>query len=66
MCIQEIQELGKKKPVIASMSDLAASGGYYISMAAHKIVAEVLTLTGENGIHYYHDGYQEEEEIIIA
>src|SRR5439155_5188190 len=39
-----------KKPVIASMSDVAASGGYYISMAARKIFAEPGTLTGSIGV----------------
>jgi protease-4 len=38
------------RPIVASMSDLAASGGYYISMAAHTIVAEPATLTGSIGI----------------
>jgi protease-4 len=41
---------GCKKPVIASMSDVAASGGYYISMAAKKIYAEPGTLTGSIGV----------------
>ncbi len=39
-----------KKPVIASMSDVAASGGYYISMGAKKIYAEPGTLTGSIGV----------------
>lgn len=39
-----------KKPIIASMSDTAASGGYYISMAAQKIYAEPGTLTGSIGV----------------
>ena len=39
-----------KKPVIASMGDVAASGGYYISMAAKKIYAEPGTLTGSIGV----------------
>lgn len=40
----------KEKPVIVSMSDLAGSGGYWISMAAHKIVAQPQTLTGSIGV----------------
>jgi protease-4 len=40
----------EKKPVIASMSDVAASGGYYISMPAHAIVAQPATLTGSIGV----------------
>jgi protease-4 len=38
------------KPVIASMSDVAASGGYYIAMPANAIVAEPSTLTGSIGV----------------
>ncbi len=38
------------RPIIASMSDLAASGGYYIAMPAHVIVAQPSTLTGSIGI----------------
>ena len=38
------------RPVIASMSDLAASGGYYIAMPAQVIVAQPSTLTGSIGI----------------
>lgn len=39
-----------KKPIVASMGDMAASGGYYISMGADKIVAEPATLTGSIGV----------------
>jgi len=39
-----------KKPVVASMGDVAASGGYYISMGAQKIYAEPGTLTGSIGV----------------
>ncbi|MEZ5345910.1 MAG: signal peptide peptidase SppA [Pyrinomonadaceae bacterium] len=39
-----------KKPVVVSMSDVAASGGYYISCNANKIVAEPSTLTGSIGV----------------
>ena len=38
------------KPVIVSMSDLAASGGYYIAMGADAIVAQPTTLTGSIGV----------------
>jgi protease-4 len=41
----------QSRPVVASMSDLAASGGYYIAMAAPDIVAEPGTLTGSIGIY---------------
>ncbi len=39
-----------KKPVIASMGDVAASGGYYIAMGADKIYAEPGTVTGSIGV----------------
>lgn len=39
-----------QKPVVASMSDVAASGGYYISMPAKKIFAEPGTITGSIGV----------------
>lgn len=47
---REVLLTREKKPVIASMSDLAASGGYYIAMPAHTIVAQPATLTGSIGI----------------
>lgn len=47
---REIKLLAAAKPVIASMSDVAASGGYYMAMAADVIVAEKLTLTGSIGV----------------
>ncbi|HKZ01294.1 MAG TPA: signal peptide peptidase SppA, partial [Pyrinomonadaceae bacterium] len=40
----------QKKPVVVSMSDVAASGGYYISAGAHKIIAEPSTITGSIGV----------------
>lgn len=45
-----IQLLKKKKPVVVSMSGLAASGGYYMSCGANYIYAEPTTLTGSIGI----------------
>jgi protease-4 len=39
-----------KKPVVASLSDIAASGGYYIAVAADRIVAAPGTLTGSIGV----------------
>jgi protease-4 len=38
------------RPLVASMSDLAASGGYYLAVAAPSIVAQPATLTGSIGI----------------
>lgn len=45
-----VKELKANKPVIVSMGDYAASGGYYISCAADSIIAEPTTLTGSIGI----------------
>lgn len=45
-----IESLKEKKPVVVSMSDVAASGGYYISAGANKIVAEPSTITGSIGV----------------
>ncbi len=39
-----------EKPIVACMSDVAASGGYYISMGCDKIVAEPSTITGSIGV----------------
>ncbi len=45
----EIEVLSGVKPVVVSMVDVAASGGYYISYTASKIVADPLTVTGSIG-----------------
>lgn len=45
---RELENLNK--PVVASMSDVAASGGYYISMGADHIFAEPGTITGSIGV----------------
>lgn len=47
---QEILRAKSKKPVYASMSDLAASGGYYMSMACDTIIAHPQTITGSIGV----------------
>jgi len=47
---REIQLAKKKKPVVASMSTYAASGGYYMAMGCDRIVAHPTTLTGSIGI----------------
>jgi protease-4 len=46
---REVGRIAKKKPVIVSMGDVAASGGYAISYRATKIVADSLTITGSIG-----------------
>jgi len=48
--LQVAKEDDRDRPVVASMSDLAASGGYYIAMGADAIVAQPSTLTGSIGI----------------
>jgi protease-4 len=45
-----IESAKAKKPVVVSMSDVAASGGYYIACNANKIVAEPSTITGSIGV----------------
>ena len=47
-----IREAAKEKPIIASMSSYAASGGYYLAMACDKIVAYPSTITGSIGVFY--------------
>lgn len=47
---REVVLARREKPVIASMGDLAASGGYYVAMAAQAIVADPGTLTGSIGV----------------
>ena len=46
--VQRLKESGKK--VVVSCGDLAASGGYYVAVAADKIVADPATLTGSIGV----------------
>jgi protease-4 len=47
---KQVIDLKAVKPVVISMGNVAASGGYYISCGANKIVAEANTLTGSIGI----------------
>ena len=47
---REVALAKKEKPFVVSMSDVAGSGGYWISMTAHKIVAQPQTLTGSIGV----------------
>ena len=46
----EIEQIRQERPVIVSMGNVAASGGYYISCPADVIVADKLTLTGSIGV----------------
>jgi protease-4 len=45
-----VEAANQKKPVVVSMVDVAASGGYYISASAAKIVAQPSTITGSIGV----------------
>ncbi|NNE48218.1 MAG: signal peptide peptidase SppA [Rhodothermales bacterium] len=47
--LREVELTAAKKPVVVSMANVAASGGYWMAMAADTIVAEPLTLTGSIG-----------------
>lgn len=48
--LHEAKNLSKKKPLVISMSDLAASGGYFISITGDPIIAYPNTLTGSIGV----------------
>jgi protease-4 len=47
---RELEQVKKKKPLIVSMGNLAASGGYYISCNADRIFAQPTTITGSIGV----------------
>lgn len=47
---RELRRTAQRKPVIASMSNYAASGGYYVAAGADEIMATPITLTGSIGI----------------
>jgi protease-4 len=47
---RELQRLAEKKPVVAWLGNVAASGGYYLACAANRIVARPSTLTGSIGV----------------
>ena len=46
----QIDKISKEKPIFISMSDLAASGGYMVSLGSKNIVADIFTLTGSIGV----------------
>lgn len=50
LILRELELLAKEMPVVVSMSDVAASGGYYIASKAAKIVAQSATITGSIGV----------------
>jgi protease-4 len=47
---REVEITRREKPVVVSMSDVAASGGYWIAMSANKILAQPGTITGSIGV----------------
>ncbi len=47
---REVKMIAEKKPIVVSMGDVAASGGYYISAPATKIYAQPTTITGSIGV----------------
>lgn len=50
--LREVRLLRDKKPMVISMSDAAASGGYYVSMTGDPIIAYPTTITGSIGVLY--------------
>jgi protease-4 len=50
LILRAVERLGRVKPVVVSMADVAASGGYYIAARADRIVASPATLTGSIGV----------------
>jgi protease-4 len=47
---KSLRKLAKKKPVVVTMGDVAASGGYYIASAGTKVYAQPLSMTGSIGV----------------
>jgi len=54
-----VEDTSNIKPFIVSMSDAAASGGYYIACQADKIVADETTVTGSIGVYYVRINFSE-------
>jgi protease-4 len=50
--LHEVKRLSQKKPTVISMSDLAASGGYFIAMTGDPVIAYPNTLTGSIGVFF--------------
>jgi protease-4 len=50
--LHEAKRLSQKKPTVISMSDLAASGGYFIAMTGDPVIAYPNTLTGSIGVFF--------------
>ncbi|MFZ5471086.1 MAG: signal peptide peptidase SppA [Myxococcota bacterium] len=54
-----VLEAKKKKPLVASMGDVAASGGYYVAMGADEVFASPTTITGSIGVFFLKPAVQE-------
>jgi protease-4 len=63
---RQIDRIAQKKPVLAYMGNVAASGGYYVAAAAHHIMAQPLTITGSIGVITAHISTAELYEKIRA
>ncbi len=50
--LHDVKELSDRKPMVISMSDLAASGGYFMAMSGDRIIAYPGTITGSIGVIY--------------
>lgn len=50
MLWHELRRLARTKPLVASMGNVAASGGYYLAMAGDEVLADALTITGSIGV----------------
>lgn len=48
--LREVRRVAEKKPVVAYLGDVAASGGYMVAVGAHAIVAQPTTVTGSIGV----------------
>ena len=53
-----VRRVGERKPVVVSLADAAASGGYYVASAGDAIYAEPATLTGSIGVFTLHFAYE--------
>jgi len=51
LILRELELAKQEKPLVVSMGNAAASGGYYIACNAHKIIAEPTTITGSIGVY---------------
>jgi protease-4 len=56
---EEVKKVDSEKPVIVSMGDVAASGGYYIACGGRKIFANLGTITGSIGVKMEHVNIKE-------